>query len=439
MWKKSAAILLCIICFFCGCTQIVEPLVDQPVNSASEQPFQSAPEPLEKIEIKELPEIQIERREIEAKEVRYTYSLGVRKKVENALPQIIEFNYPYIYFQTMLVSDKSDGSIQVSRYSLKSKEVQILADLQWNAQFNTNEAVCLVGDEFLVNTVCKSEADHLTMDVAVINLQTAKTEIVYSHPVGNVFTYVKPIEKDAFVVFFYGQNDSPQKEIIQYIIYYDLVKRAATTIYKGSVMEWQDPNNSTCDIWAIDTFEDKVYIVLHQLVDGKMKTFLKSLNKQGNILFETCLDVLNEYSQKEYTVYNLAVEGNYVFLNYFQSGNNPPSVVLKKEGNVYNLMDMGQVYPKLLLSPGTVKSQYLYFSTYPQNWMERTTNAPSSNLLVFDSYSETAFIIPINCDTINEVVADINGNLIFSSFTEELEDHLYYLSYEDIISQMLTK
>ena len=268
------------------------------------------------------------------------------------------------------------------------------------------------------------------MDVVHIDGSTGLTETLYTHSVGNVFTYVKAINKDEFVVFFYGQDIPEERKLTQYVIKINLNSQECKVLYRGEIMNWESNDKSTRDIWAIDVYNENVYLLLHQLINGKMTTHLRCISKNGDAVSDVELNALEKYSDKNQTAHSIVVEENHIFINYSNSAKDAPFVILKRNGSNYEMLEMENYYPKNLLIPNLIDGKYLVFDTYQDDWKNKGSNKRSYDLFIFDVETDTAKLLKTEVDSIGSMWGDLNGNLLVTHTTEGLDDKFYYFRKE---------
>ncbi|MBR3605134.1 MAG: sigma-70 family RNA polymerase sigma factor, partial [Candidatus Gastranaerophilales bacterium] len=77
----------------------------------------------------------------------------------------------------------------------------------------------------------------------------------------------------------------------QKITRYDISSGELTEIYRGEIMGgYKDSEISTKDIFAIDTYNGEIHLLMHRYSENRMHSFIKKLDKEGNILSEEKID-----------------------------------------------------------------------------------------------------------------------------------------------------
>lgn len=280
---------------------------------------------------------------IDASTLYYTEALGSRKTYENMLPQIIGFEYPYVYYERMSAlvkgAEPNAPALYVGRYSIETKEKYEFAIDSFSAI--SSEARLIVNDDCVVYMYFLNGR----MVSELYNFADGTRKILDDTQAHNVFGYPKKLSENEIVMFMYEStpNGAQQK-----ITRYNISSGELIEIYRGEIMGgYKDSQTSTKDIFAIDTYNGEIYLLMHQYSENRMHSFIKKLDKEGNILSEEKLDALNQYNTLEDTADSLVIMGDYAIVHFMrinrsENNMNPLSAVLYHAYDGYKLFDVGE-------------------------------------------------------------------------------------------------
>lgn len=439
--KRLCSLLLtcCVIFTACSSTRQTEKnMVSFPVSSTEDAKTKSSSDmmpPSTAVEIKETQASPIQGNKIEADPIRFTQVLGTRKRFENSLPSVVLFEYPYLYYERMsAITEGSENGdlLHVGRYDVESDIKQELGELKFQAMMNDSQL--LVDNRYLIYAPCRADDEgQLYLNITLFDLQTHNQKLIFTYPTRNVFVYSKQLNSDEIIFFFYGQEKDMDNRTQQQIIKYSISNDSVTTLHKGELMDWTSEMNSTKDIWTIDVDKNQIYLLLHQLNDGKMTTYLRVLDENGVQLEEQEITALNEYDTRDQTIDSVTVQEDLIFVNYSQFGveeeskKNAPSAILKILQKDTVLLDIGNTYPKKLLNRNLIENRYLFFSTYSEH----------PNLLVLDTVKRGIILADLDVNNIIFLTCDNNGNI--AAVAEDKDgnnDKIFVFMKEDILKRI---
>lgn len=367
----------------------------------------------------------------------FTEVLGVRKEYPKSLPTLVGFEYPFVFYERMTTVEKDasedDAPRYIGRYSIETKQAD---EMPLNNVHMLSDEACLVVDESrVVYMYCFSDdSGNLTMNITLYNLQTGAEETLHSSPVHNVFGYAKKVNSEQLVFFLYEKNTDAD-EVNQTIYSYDIASKSISEIYRGEPLNWRDPKDSTKNIWAMSTYNENIYLLMHQMRDGKMITFLNVLDKDGNLIEDIELTALSAYDTMQDTVDTLVVQGDYIYVHYSQfnkleGNNNPPYAMLRRTEAGYQLIEYKGIQPNRLCGTSSPDISRLFFISEPVESSQEQADAVT--ILVLDSYSDTNIQVATGLDGIADFVCDSNGNLIVLTRVDNELSSWYYIASNSI-------
>ena len=361
-----------------------------------------------------------ESQQIDVSALYFTETLGSRKIYENSLPEIIGFEYPYVYYERMsaIVKDASPEApaLYVGRYSVETKEIQEFAIEQFTAI--SDEARMVINNDYVVY-MYTTFGEQLMMITELFNFAESTRQILDETPAHNVFGYVKNLNESEIVLFMYEATSAGAQ---QKITRYNLITHELSEIYRGEIMGgYKDSQTSTKDIFAIDTYNDEIYLLMHQYSGNRMHSFIQKLDKNGNMLSEEKIDSLSQYSTLEDTADSLVILDNYAIIHYSQfnksnSNTNPPAAVLYHTYDGYELLNVG----------GKINIHTCCGSVITEHLMA-IFNIRNDNDTIFACNAQTneGVSINISCSSVVASCVDSKGYLLVE--TRETERSNWYV------------
>lgn len=327
-------------------------------------------------------------------------------------------------------ADKNDADLYIGRYSIETKEAQEFAIESFTAI--SDEARLVVDEDCIVYMYCTlDEQGELKINIELYDYKNNTSKLLSTNYVYNVFGYAKKLNEKELVFFFYESVSSNTQQVI---LHYDLESEKLNEIYRGNnIVGYNDNSTSTKDIWAIDTSNGNIELLMQQLVDGKMVFYLCTLNNQGTVIQETKLDALSQYDSIEDTADSLVVKGNYLFIHYSQynkseKNSNAPFSILYKENNEYHLLKTeDSITPKNICGSKASDMPYVVYRSYESE----------NELFVFNVDTGERFLLDIDRNEIGNSWVDQAGNLLVATRTEDKTNWYFYAS--DNISEKLIR
>lgn len=367
---------------------------------------------------------------IEADALYYTEILGVRKRYEYSLPGIIGFEYPYVFYERMSVvvesATEDAADLYVGRYSIETGEIDEIPIEEFSAI--SNEARLVIDERYIAYMYCTSDdTGWLIMNIAIFDMQTGTKEIIYSERAGNVFGYAKKLNSRQLIFMFYPQN-ADGSETYQIVLKYDMNTNEIPELYTTEDMDWSDSKNSTKNIWAIDTDGENIFLLSHQLVDGKIITFLDTLDSSGTVQSVQELIALSMYDAKDDVADYIVVKGDYLVIHYDQfykaeENTNPPCAILKKSADgTYRQVDLQGIYPRFFIGEKQGSPELLYFSL-PKNYFEPSNTRTHGHLFVFNKENCEVSLVDLGISDVQDFHADSSGNLIVYTRESDGSEH----------------
>lgn len=363
-----------------------------------------------------------EARRLDASPLYFTEVLGVRKRYENALPAIIGFQYPYVFYERMTAivegTTEDDPAMYIGRYSVETQEVREFALDDFQAA--TDEARMVIDENRSVYMYCATGEDGRTvMKIVLFDFSRNSQKLIGTYPVYNVFGYAKKLNEDELIFLLYESVESGAQQIL---LLYNLPDDEIREIYRGPTMGgYHTSSSSTKDIWAIDTNNGNIDLFLQQFENGVMRLYLRTIDSNGKILNETALDGLSMYDSVKDTADSLVTKGNYAFIHFSQfdkeeSNTNLPSAILYHMGRDYQLLETEAASSmNTFCSADSPESPLLFFSSHRDD----------DKIYLFNTSANKEYSLTLGFDSVQDIAADCYGNILVQ--TRVNEESIWYL------------
>lgn len=362
----------------------------------------------------------------------FTEVLGTRKRYPNSLPVITGFQYPYVFYERMTVvvedANRNDAALYVGRYSVETKEAQEFAIESFTGI--SDEARLVVDEDRIVYMYSTlDEQGNLKMNIKLFDYLNNTQKIISAHSAHNVFGYAKKLCEDELIFFLYESVSSGTQQII---LHYDLQTETLNEIYRGQNMTgYSDSSTSTKDIWAIDAGNGNIDLLMQQFVDGKMVSYLRTIDEEGQTVYEEELSALSRYDSLEDNADSLVIKGDYAFIHYSQfnkseDNTNAPFAILRKVNSDYRLLDIdGDIMPKMLSGIGSPDIPYVFYHLYES----------AQTLFAFNVNTGEGFLLELPGDGIQNFAMDTSGNLLIAARTDE-KTNWYFFPSERVLKEL---
>lgn len=310
---------------------------------------------------------------LSAEALRYIY-LGVRAVNDGALPNILHYENDKIYYMCRKVSDDmqrvirqewcnnnkkfTDAEQEVRYRSLgqmsdtqkryigvydcqnKTKKEMSIAD--WCAM-STVSATCPVEDNQIIMVyVAGSSGAVIHTKIVLFDLDKKTEETIAEYQTFNAFSKIKRLSQDEFLILLAERQQDKngiKPESKQLAIIYNHKTKKTTEIYQGETM-----SEKSQDVFAFDCYKDKIYLLMHKLNDGKLQSYLRTLDKNGKQLNEIALPALAKYDSPNQLAVDLLFANDVMFVQFETKrpdlkAKQPVVAVLRKAGDNYLLQN----------------------------------------------------------------------------------------------------
>lgn len=392
--------------------------------------------------IKEAPKLsekkELKMQELVAKELVYTSYLGLRKTFPNTLPMPLAYENEKIYYMSQRVPDDMsqadlENAIKNSQvgpekhyfgyYDVKKGEKHEIMVDDWHVMLADYATQVLPNNKLLVIYVSNGKNvknSNIDTKIVVLDLDKQTQTTIAEYATFNALSAVKKLNDNEYAMLLTIVTDEKQNKTQQILLHFDSTKNQIKEIYRGETM-----SEKSKDVFAFDCYDGKIYLLMHKLNNGKLNTFLCTIDKEGKELTDVELTALAKYESPEQLVEDLYVEKDFLFVQFEGKGrapeaNNEPIVMLRRIGDNYELQNLSDmqiinipqvhrqatealVMPKYMLDENTETYQYYAFS--PENntfdiWdtkskredgSHRALNIANQKLFVFASDQESNY------------------------------------------------
>lgn len=202
---------------------------------------------------------------------------------------------------------------------------------------------------------------------------------------------------------------------------YNFVDDSICEIYRGDNVNVKEGSK---DIWALDTEDDNIVLLMQQYINDTMTFYIRIIDDEGNIVSDEKVDALSEYDSYGDTAESLVVVNDYVFIGFSRftrdaDNQKPLFVILKKVGSEYQLVEAeADEEPRYLCS--STQSDCVYF----------TVRDNSNKLFAVDTATDESYVVTIENENIQNVIADSDGNILVEERTDDISRWYIILAEE---------
>lgn len=440
--KKLAwimALLLCLCCTACDSSVETSPIEDtqESVETISQEEETAVPVVEEAdaavLDFQEIALSLNNAQSLDTTSLYFTEVLGVRKTWENSLPEIMEFSYPYVFYERMssftkeeienLDQEYNSRALAVGRYSMETGETTELIIDDFYAM--SEEARLIVDNDRIVYMYFSIDEDGLeVMKTILFDFSKQTITPISTNSAYNVFGYVKCLSENKIVCFMYESPNPTERRSSQQIIFtYDLQTDKLEELYRGEIMGgYTEGDVSTKDIFAIDTYDGNIYLLMQQYMEDRMHYYLCVLDATGATISDQELKALSDYNTLGDTAENIVVRDHFLFIHFYRYGDTvsdtPDSAFLQKTDSGYNLLDLQDTTPGSCIG----KSEpYVYFRD----------SETDNTIYAVNSETGEAYAITLPWEEVTSVTVDASGNILVAVREDDV-DHWVLIPAEDI-------
>lgn len=358
----------------------------------------------------------------------FTEVFGLQKKWENALPSVAGFSDSYVFYQY------SDGEIEgniediIGQYSGFSHLGRYSPETGETVQFAIDDmhfggySVIANGDCMLYLYHTNDDEGNSVMKIVQFDFAENEQQVIGMYPAYYAVGDAKKLSDNTVVFFFYC---SVGEENQQFLLSYDTSTGEIKEIYLGEILEaMHDTDSGIPTIYAMDTFDGNIYLLMQRYVEDRMQYSLRILDETGAVVAEEELDVLSDYGARNDTVYNMVVCGDLLslrFNNYASEEKPAPAFAfLKKTDNGYQLLDLQGIKPTSSIGKCD-NVPYVYFGI----------SGNDNTIYAINYESGDAYTLKLPWEETYSTIVDISGNILVA-VREEDTDHWYQIPAENI-------
>lgn len=290
----------------------------------------------------------------------------------------------------------------------------------WHIMLADYATQVLPGNKLLVIYVSNGQdtKNNINTKIVVLDLDKQTQTTIAEYATFNALSAVKKLNDNEYAMLLTIITDEKQNKTQQILLHLDSSNNQITEIYRGETM-----SEKSKDVFAFDCYDGKIYLLMHKLTDGKLTSFIKTVDNQGKELAEIELTALAKYQSPEQLAEDLYIEKDFAFVQFEGKGrapeaNNEPIVMLRRVGDTYEqqnisgmqIVNIPQVHrqgteplvmPKYMLDENTETYQYYAFSPETNTFdiwdtkakredgSHRALNVANQKLFIFASDQES--------------------------------------------------
>lgn len=365
-------------------------------------------------------------KEMDVSPLYYTGYLGSRETFPKSLPTLLFSEYPYLYYDRMGEGEDNAAPMTVGRYSFETKKSEELVLKDYVA--NDGRYMLINPDSLIYKYNYYDANGQWTTCFELLDFPSQNQTKIVSVVAASMEGDCARLNEHEIVIQCNEKGANNSEELI---LRYNLDSGECTEIYRD------DYNNdgSTRDIWAFTASNNRVYLLMQQIIDGRMHFYLRILNQDGEQLSDTELeDLAKHYPAQSEGVDQLHIHNNQLFLHFAKwsspTWSEPSLIALEQnEGNLH-MEGQIEIFPY----------QKVGESAAGGNWICFNAHRNPGVLFWYNTQEHIATILDLGLskeiEYVNAVVDPVGSILIFVRNKGAVETKAYYYPSEYVQKQL---
>lgn len=253
--------------------------------------------------------------------------------------------------------ENHEGVVQLGVFDPYANSYETIKDIPFNAGYGNYSFS--MNDRYYVMISSVNEKESLKGKVTIYDIETNTLENVDEFNEYNIVNGITPVGKNAIAYFYY--EDVTQDWVINF---YSLDTREPKEIFRHT----NNNKNETASMMAIGTDGNEIVLVTQYIENKVYCTYLEWITTSGDWKKTEKIN-LNKLLGNEYEINNIAVDGDYYFINaYIIPLNISICSILKRSDDNLNIFSLNTLVPKDLLSNSFADKTNIIYDNYSFNY-----------------------------------------------------------------------
>lgn len=314
------------------------------------------------------------------------------------------------------------------RYDLSTGEKVRMGDVS-QAGYSSGEF--LFTQDAYYRFPCSFDQTKSTLAIKRLDLASGQPQVIAQIDNGDMYVSSDQTGSGtcAFLIRIAGEEQNSQR------IYIRGADQELRLIYDSAQSGLEAPAFS-----ALSAGEETLFLLQQTAPAGKLVTEVVEMDLDGTICGTIPLPGLKEYSDPDYFADKLYVTGEYIFVKWYNCGEQLPYFsAFKLADGEASAVWVPENAPCYLINKRPVKGRYFLFSAFPDG-MDYTANTYASHLYVLDAQNDrfTGVSLPLAQDVVfNNMVCNEQGDLVMNLAEKthaqaRLQDRLLRIAFEEL-------
>lgn len=226
-------------------------------------------------------------------------------KNENAIREAIYFYGNHYYY-----SEYYDGYALMNIYDISQNEV--IGSFTYPLVV-LDPVYIEVDNQFFMAPCYYGESGELRIMFIRYDINNNTPQKIFDVAVTSPRVDIEKLDNDTILFFVYRDEDDI---VVDTIYHYRISSNTLSVFYESYVADWSNPELTTKNIKLIETYGSKVYVLMDQMVNSKIKNYLDIYDDSGALVDSLELSVLEQYGDKKYRVWDMVCFGDYLYFDY---------------------------------------------------------------------------------------------------------------------------
>lgn len=351
------------------------------------------------------------------------------EKVNTAIRQDQEpkWELPWIYSieDRYVFTGNIHPGVTVTRYDLDGQDAAVR--LSFEMEVMDPEELTLSKDK-MVFAPCNYDAEtgFYFTTITLLDFAAEQVSALYTDSVAVYDVECAGLNENDFA-FFYIDTQAMQRVMV-----YDDAA-GCSVLYEAPFPQGEEDSER---LFSICCAEENIYILVRRTTAGESRLHCLCMDREGQLLWDRALDVLEKYTDPDYSIDQITVCGKYLLIKFYSCGNLPQFAALRLDEDEIRALDIPKQYPCWELTSEPVDGRYFVFTLFPDH-MNYLKGSYSSDIAIFDMVTEQwtlAKLLDNNNQEIG-VSCSSDGQLIFCDRNVPIREEWFTADLNDIVAE----
>lgn len=334
------------------------------------------------------------------------------------LPGILSMEDGYIF------TEKMDSDVTITRFDLDGQDAAV--SLSFEMHFMGPEMLTLSKDKIVcAPSSYSAEKGCDVTSVILLDFAAKRVSTVFEDAFAVVTVDFAGLNADDFA-FLYRDAQNMQRVMV-----YDDAA-GCSAVYEAPFPQGEEDSER---IFSICGAEENIYLLVCRTTAGDRRLHCLCVDREGQLLWDRALDVLEKYTDPDYSIDQIMVCSKYLFIKFFSCGSLPQFAALRLDEDGVQALPVPRQYPCWELTSEPVDERYVVFTLFPDH-MNYLRGSYTSDIAIFDMVTEQWTLAKLldNGNKEINVKCSPDGRLIFSDRSAPLLEEWFTANLQDCLA-----